>query len=240
MATTLQRRDGVLRVRLDRPDRRNALDTGVWRELRDAVRTAGDDADTSVVVLEAAGTVFSSGLDLGEPAPAGDWQERRLWAARWQRLLDDLESLPQVTVAAINGPAIAGGLMLTVACDLRVAADTAFFQVPELAAGMPVTWGCMPRLVRAIGLPRAQDLVLTGRRITAAEAADWGLVQRTVPPDDLTAAVGDLVAGLRNVRAPLLSQARRSLLAAARAEHSWADADILAAALAETNAGRER
>lgn len=233
MRIITRQRDGVLRVRINRPERRNALDTGVWREMRDALHAVADDPAVHVVVLEGAGPVFCAGIDLGEQAPDGDWQQRRLWGRRWQRLLDDLQALPQTTVAAVNGAAIAGGLMLAISCDMRIAAGDASFRLPELAAGMPITWGCMPRLVHTVGLARAQDLVLTGRRLTATEALDWGLVQRLAEPDKLPRAVDELVDQLASVEPALLSQARASVLAAARGEQAWADADILVGALSE-------
>lgn len=235
MRITLQRTDGVLRVRLNRPERRNALDGGVWQELRDVLRDVADDPDVSVVVLEAAGPVFCAGIDLKEPVPEGSWQERRLWGRRWQSLLDDLQRLPQTSVAAVHGPAIAGGVMLAISCDLRIASTEASFRIPELSVGMPITWGCMPRLVHTVGLPRAQDLVLTGRPLSAAEALDWGLVQRVAPPSEFPDAVDELVKQLAAVEPALLSQTRQSLLAAARGENTWADADLLVGAVSEKN-----
>lgn len=233
MRIVTQQRDGVLRIRINRPERRNALDTGVWREMRDALRAVADDPSVRVVVLEGADPVFCAGIDLGEPAPDGDWQQRRLRGRRWQRLLDDLQALPQTTVAAINGAAIAGGLMLAISCDLRIAGTDASFRLPELSAGMPITWGCMPRLVHTVGLAHAQDLVLTGRQLTATQALDWGLVQRLAEPAELPRAVDELVDQLTAVEPALLSQARASVLAAARGEQAWADADILVSALSE-------
>jgi enoyl-CoA hydratase/carnithine racemase len=226
----------VGRLTLDRPERRNALDGPTWRALRDAVRELADDADVSVVVLQGAGPVFCAGVDVNEPQPDGSWQERRLWAARWQRVLADIEALPQASVAVVQGAAIGGGLMLALACDLRVAAAGTLFKVPELTLGMPVAWGCLPRLVRAVGLSRARDLVLTARTASAQEANEWGLVQRVAPVGELEATAAALVDQLCAVPAPVLSQARQALVNADGGTAGWADVEILAGALVETEA----
>lgn len=225
MSVLVERRGAATHVRLDRPEKRNALDGTTWRGLRDAVRDLADDADVGIAVLEAAGPVFSAGLDCREGPADGSHQARRLAAARWHRLLDDLEALPQVTIAAIRGAAIGGGLVLTIACDLRVATESTLFRLPEISLGVPPAWGSATRLVRTVGLSRARDLVLGGATMTAAEALASGLVQRVVADDGLEDAVAALVEHLSHVPVAVLSQTKQALAQAHLPGAAWADAD---------------
>lgn len=225
MSILVERRGPTAYVRLDRPEKRNALDGTTWLGLRDAVRGLADDAEVGVAVLEAAGPVFSAGLDRSEPGADGSYQARRLAAARWQRLLDDIEALPQVTIAAVRGAAVGGGLVLTLACDLRVATESTVFRLPELSLGVPPAWGSGARLVRTVGLSRARDLVLGGATMTAAEALASGLVQRVVADDALDDAVAALVEHLTKVPVAVLSQTKQALAQAHLPGAAWADAD---------------
>jgi enoyl-CoA hydratase/carnithine racemase len=113
-----------------------------------------------------------------------------------------------------------------------VAAEDLRLSIPELRLGIPLTWAGLPRLVREIGLPRTRDLVMTGRAITAAEALDWGLVQRVVPAAELAAATDAVVAELMAAPAATLALTKEALNAIGRAVSaevvSWADADLLA------------
>jgi enoyl-CoA hydratase/carnithine racemase len=226
----------VRRIELCRPARRNALDDATRQALAAQAEALAEDREVRVVVLSGAGTGFSAGADLRERLPLEPtWAGRRRAAGAWQRLLDAWEALPQVTVAAIHGHAIGGACLLVAACDLRVATDDAWFRIPELALGIPLTWGGLPRLEREVGLPRARDLVLTGRAIGAAEAASWGLVQRVVPREGLQAAVDDLVATLLAQPAAPLAMTKDALAATARRRTSgaWSDPDLLAWSLRE-------
>ncbi len=225
--------DGVVvHLVLDRPEKLNALDEETRRGLQEAVDELADRPDVRVVVLAGAGRAFSAGADLAERAPrAADALSRRHASGAWQRLLERMERLPQVTVARLHGHVIGGGALLALACDLRVAADDLAFSIPEVAIGLPLTWAGLPRLVREIGLPRTRDLVLTGRRVGSEEAERWGLVQRVVPAADLDAAVDELVAGLLAQPAPPLAMTVDALRALGRhvsgPEVAWADPDLL-------------
>ncbi|HYZ92411.1 MAG TPA: enoyl-CoA hydratase/isomerase family protein [Actinomycetota bacterium] len=235
----------VCRIRLNRPDKLNALNNDVRRGLTDAFTSLADDVDVRVVVLEGAGRAFSAGADLsaggfgaGEPP---SWVERRHGSGAWQRLLDLMESVPQVTVARLHGHCVGGAALLAVACDLRVAADDLVVHIPELAIGIPLTWGGIPRLVREIGLPMARDLVMTARRMNADEALRCGFVQRVVPAGQLDDATDELVTQLVEMPAAPLA-ITRSMFAAMGRERAgasgWADADLLGWSLREPE-GRE-
>ena len=231
-------RPGVRRITLNRPDKLNALNDDVRRLLHEAVADSAGREDLRVVVIAGAGRSFSAGADLRErlTLPATVAGERRAHG-RWPRLLDDLERLPQATVAALHGYVVGGAALLAAACDLRVAADDTTISIPEVAIGVPLTWAGLPRLAREIGLSRTRELVMTGRRITAAEALAWGLVHRTAPAGELDAAVDDVVDGLL-AQPPLpLALTVDGLRALGRAlsapETAWSDADLLRWSLKE-------
>jgi enoyl-CoA hydratase/carnithine racemase len=180
--------------------------------------------------------VFSAGADLKDARVAPDtWQARRRESGRWGRLLDAIEALPQVTIASVQGAVIGGAVLIAAACDFRVAAPDAFFQIPELALGIPLTWGGNPRLVREIGIGRARDLVFTGRRVGAGEAGSWGFVTRL--GDDLELTTRMLVDELLAMPAAPLAMSKDSFRALGRTvvsfEAAWSDPDLLAASARE-------
>lgn len=201
--------------------------------LEDAVRATAEH-DARIVVLRGSGRAFSAGADLKDPdiADPGDaWAARRRAAGRWGRLLDDIEALPQVTVAALHGPVIGGAALLAVACDLRVAAPDLALAIPEVALGIPLTWGGIPRLMREVGVPRTRELILTGRRLGAGEALAWGLVHRV---GDLEEELERLLGELRSMPAGPIAVSKDALRAHGRAmvptEAAWSDPDLLDAA----------
>lgn len=233
--------DGRVRhLVLDRPAKLNALGEELREELQSAVDDLARRPEVRIVVVRGEGRAFSAGADLGDrpPSPA-DPLARRHASGRWQRLLDDLERVPQVTVARLHGHVIGGAALLAVACDLRVAGADLSFAIPEVAIGLPLTWAGLPRLVREIGLPRTRDLVMTGRRVGADEALATGLVQRLAPstPTGLDEATDTLVAELLAQPAVPLALTVDGLRALGRAiggaETAWADPDLLRWSLRE-------
>jgi enoyl-CoA hydratase/carnithine racemase len=227
----------VCRITLNRPEKLNALNDAIRAGLQEAVDELGTRSDVRVVVLAGAGRAFSAGADLREgiALPAADALGQRRQSGRWQRLLEDLERIPQVTIAELHGHVIGGATLLAAACDLRVAADDVSIAIPEVAIGIPLTWAGLPRLAREIGLPRTRELVMTGRRLQATEAQMWGYVHRVVEPGDLRAAVEALAGELLAQPAPALGMTVEALRALGRAtsapETAWADPDILRWAL---------
>lgn len=222
----------LCRITLDRPQKLNALNEAVRLGLQQSIDQLSERDDVRVVVVAGAGRAFSAGADLSEQVPPPpDALGRRRSSGRWQRLLEDLERLPQVTIAQIHGHVVGGAALLAAACDLRVAADDTTISIPELAIGIPLTWAGLPRLVREIGLPRTRELVMTGRRLLAAEAHEWGYLHRVVPLDELSAAVDALAAELVAQPAAALAMTVDALRALGRAlsapETAWADPDLL-------------
>ncbi len=201
--------DGVATLTLNRPEKRNALSI----ELRDAVSDALDrlaaDEQVKVAVITGAGPVFSAGFDLGEFQVTDPEVQKRLWASS-DRFHRRCLTFPLPLVAAVNGPALAGGFDLAIMCDIRVAAETAIFSHPE-QAWSDVVYSPLHDLV---GGAVARDLCMTGRSITASDALALNLVSRVVPVAGLADAVAEVVAAI--ARAPRANLLRTKAKALAR------------------------
>jgi len=189
----------VARLTLSRPDALNALNDDIRRAFVAALDELEERVDLRVVVVSGEGRSFSAGADLratAYPKVEGDWVTRRHRTATWQRLLEQLDRIPQATVARLQGHVIGGAALLAAACDIRVAADTTVVRIPELAMGIPLTWAGIPLLVREVGLALTRDWVMTCRSVAGAELLRSGFVQRLVPAAELDAAVDACVAEL--------------------------------------------
>jgi enoyl-CoA hydratase/carnithine racemase len=226
----------VCRIRLSRPEKLNPLNDEARRLLQSVLTETGDDPSVRVITIEGDGRAFSAGADLdvlprgqadGDP---GDWVRRRHRSGGWNRVLDLLDALPQVTVAKLHSHVVGGAALLAITCDLRIAADDVLIRIPELALGIPLTWGGVPRLVREIGLPLTRDLVLTGRVMDGPEAKTSGFVQRLVPRTDLDGETDALVDQLLAMP-PGPAAITRAMLAAIGRDQAgsagWADPDLL-------------
>jgi methylglutaconyl-CoA hydratase len=173
---------------LNRADKRNALSRGLIAGLTEAVRRAGDDPQARCVILTGAGPVFCAGMDLAELAEslAQPKEATPVWddALRLAKLYDLIYTLPKPTIAAVNGPAVAGGAGLVTVCDLAVAVPEARFGYPEVRRGL-VAAMVMPHLLRHVGERMARYLLLTGELIDTAEAVRCGLINEAVPAPQL-------------------------------------------------------
>jgi enoyl-CoA hydratase/carnithine racemase len=191
--------------------RRNSLTMAMLRELGDLAARAAADRALRVVILTGQGTrAFCAGADLKERARMGDADVAGFHRAL-RGALAALEALPQPVVAALNGAALGGGLELALACDLRVAAEGIEVGLPEVGLGIIPGGGGTARLPRIVGLGRAKELVLTGRRVGTAEALAIGLVTQVVPPARLAEAAVALAARLARNAPISLRQAKRAL-----------------------------
>ena len=180
--------EGVAHVRINRPEVLNAMDRDVFFGLREAAARAGADPAVRALVLSGEGRAFSSGLDTALFAGGidGGGNPLSLDIASLQSCFTAFEEVRVPTIAAVAGVALGGGIQLAAACDLRVAGENAELAVYEVRWGIIPDLGGTQRLPRLIGLGRTKELVLTGRKIGAAEALAWGLVNRVVPSERVT------------------------------------------------------
>jgi len=222
----------VARLTLNRPRKLNALNEDVRRALADILHDLEDRPDVRVLVLSGAGRAFSAGADLSStayPPIKGDWVTRRHRTGTWQRVLEQLDRVPQVSVARLHGHVVGGAALLAAACDIRVAADDTIVRIPELAIGVPLTWAGIPLLVREIGLPLARDWIMTCRPVAADELHRSGYAQRVVATADIDAAVDECVSQLLAVPPGPLAMTRAMLSALSRTSPgmaaAWGDAD---------------
>ena len=193
--------EGVARVTINRPERRNALSWALVTELRRAFATAKADPGVRVCVLTGAGDkAFCAGADLSEMAAGASFLDLHDARGELAGLLRDLYELGKPTIARVRGYALAGGFGLALTCDLVVAADDAVFGVPEVDVGLWPHLVTVP-LIRSMPPKVALELMMTGRRVDAAEATRIGFVTRVVPVADLDDTVGEL-AGMLAAKSP--------------------------------------
>jgi enoyl-CoA hydratase/carnithine racemase len=180
----LSEREGSLGVvTLNRPERRNALSLDLMLELIECLDAVASNSEIRVVILAAAGKVFSSGHDLNELVGGTIAGYRRIFDVCTQ-LMSKIQSIPQPVIAQVQGIATAAGCQLVATCDLAVCSSEATFATPGVKNGLFCSTP-MVALTRAVGRKRAMQMLLTGKSIDAASAAAWGLVNTVVPPAGL-------------------------------------------------------
>jgi enoyl-CoA hydratase/carnithine racemase len=201
---------------LDRPAARNAIDNVLLGQLLAALAALSADATVRGLVVTGSGGVFSAGMDLKERAAFSD-DDLRSQRTAIVSLITGLHELPIPVVAAVEGPAFAGGFELVLACDLVVAGASSEFALPEVGVGIFPGGGATSTLTWLVGPARARDVVLTGRRLAATEAEAWGIVARVVPDGGARDAAVALVASILEA-APLgVREAKAGIRAAHRA-----------------------
>lgn len=196
----VERRGPTAIVTLNRPEAMNALSKALRKALYDAMVALDADPEVSVVILTGAGEkAFTAGLDLkelgGDPdaMSAANDQDARSNPVR------AVETCRKPVIGAINGVAITGGFELALACDVLIASENARFADTHARVGIMPGWGLSQKLSRLIGLYRAKELSLTGNFLDARTAADWGLVNRVVAPDDLLPTALKLAQGMASI-----------------------------------------
>lgn len=195
--------DGVLRIVIDRPERRNAMNAEVVREMSAALDRAEDDASIQAVVLTGAGDkAFCAGGDLGGMTSASR-VDQHFMRAEAGDLFGQMRASRLPIVARVNGHALAGGFGLMLACDLVIAADHAEMGMPEIDLGL---WPFMITALIHRDVPRkvALELMLTGDRVPVSVGERWGFINRVVPPDELDAAVDGMVTKIIS-KSPLIA-----------------------------------
>ena len=181
-------------VTLNRPERRNALSLELMLELIACLDELALDANVRAIVLGASGKVFSSGHDLSEMVGRTVTDYRRLFDVCTE-LMAKIQSIPQPVIAQVQGMATAAGCQLVATCDLAIASDQAAFATPGVKIGLFCTTP-MVALSRAVGRKRAMEMLLTGKLVDAATAAEWGLVNGVVPAAQLESATRELACGI--------------------------------------------
>ncbi len=222
------------RLTLARPDKLNPLSTQCLEELAEAAAWFDAQPDVLVVIVSGEGRAFTAGADLAAFTDSSEGMARD-GADSGRLMAEAIEGMNSVTIAAVHGHCVGGGVVLAGACDLRVAAETTRFVIPEVDLGIPLAWGGIPRLVREIGPAATRDLVMTCRPFSSSEAIQLGFLNRVVPDSDLTAEVEELAASLAAKSSLTLRATLRAVDAAAEAlvstRFAWSDADALVNAL---------
>jgi len=195
----VETRDRIARLTVNRPEKLNALSRATLQEMDRAFASFADDPEVRVVILTGAGSkAFVAGADIQELTQQSP-REGREYARYGQELFSRIENLGKPVLAAINGYALGGGCEIALACTMRFAASTAKFGQPEVNLGIIPGYGGTQRLARLVGRGKAQELILTGDLIDAAEAHRIGLVNRVFAPEEL-------IAGTQAVAETILSR----------------------------------
>lgn len=172
-------------IQLNRPQKKNSLNAQLRREMETTLREIADDTAFRAVILTGGEEIFCAGADISEIKEATTAESAYRHAREFQLLFDQIESLPQPVIAALSGYALGGGCELALACDFRIASETAKFGLPEIKIGAFPAGGGTQRLPRLIGAARAKEIIFTGDPINAEEALSLGLVTKVVPKERL-------------------------------------------------------
>ena len=177
--------EGICTVKINRPDKLNAMNMDVAKELVKTFEELGRDNNVKVIILTGEGDkAFSAGADIEYMSKITP-DESEEYAKLGQLVTATVENVKQPTIAAVNGFALGGGCELAMSCDIRIAANTAKMGQPEVTIGIPPGWGGTQRLMRIVGIAKAKELVYTGKMIKADEAREIGLVNQVVETSSL-------------------------------------------------------
>lgn len=237
----IERRDRIAVVRFERGERLNPLSLALLGELTEAARSLEDDPGLSAVVLAGASDCFTAGMDLRDPAvvegAARPLGERRRLLAIGPKACRAWEEVEAVTIVAVEGFCLGGGVALAAACDFRVMGASAQFRVPELRLGMNMGWQSLPRLVRLVGPARAKRMVIMAEPVGADEALAWGLADAVAPDGGVLDAALDMAGKIAAMPPLPVKMTKQSINAAANALNhaaSYMDGDQFA--LCQTSA----
>jgi enoyl-CoA hydratase len=221
-------RDGLARIRLNRPHRLNAMVPQLMRDLHEALQAAASDPAVRIVILSGEGRAFCAGDDLKESALGhGDIAHIRAFVNEIQQVTVDMKSMSKPIICAVHGYAVGGGCELALDCDLVVAAEDAKFAFTETGVGLFCTGGVTHFLPRTVGLARAKELIMTGEFFDGREAARLGLVNRAVREDQVMP-VAEALARTIMAKAPIPIAMAKSAL------ESGAQSDLTTALALET------
>ena len=245
----IQAKGGIWRVRLNRPRERNVFSLELMRSLTNTAQQIRDEPGVRAVILCAAGPHFSAGMDLTEVQKSDvsklSLAERRRLAALGERMCQAWEDIPAVTVAAIEGHCIGGGAALAAALDWRVISSSSWFWLPEIALGLPLGWGALPRLVSLLGPAKAKRFIILGERLHGPQALDFGLADYLVADGQAEAEAWKLAQRIVDLPEVAVTMSKQAVNASANAlshiaSHMVSDQLALALISEESLAARAR
>jgi 2-(1,2-epoxy-1,2-dihydrophenyl)acetyl-CoA isomerase len=216
--------EGAVTIELNRPEALNAWNAQLGADLLAALRKAGGDEAVRAIVITGAGRGFSSGADLrdisgGDTTPDGRPDIYKTLTERYHPIMQTIRAVPKPVLASVNGPAVGIGCSLALCCDLIVAAESAYFLLAFVNIGLVPDGGSSLFLPTRVGMARATELSMLGERLGAAQALDWGLINRVVPD-------GELHEQTRALAARLAAGPTRSYAGAKRQLNNWLYARI--------------
>ncbi|MBK5092134.1 MAG: enoyl-CoA hydratase/isomerase family protein [Actinobacteria bacterium] len=200
---SIEQQDGVATLFMDRPEKRNAMNQTMFEELGTAADYLRDAGEVKVIIMTGRGSAFSSGLDLSSLDTLMDMtvDEFRVLVRRMQRNFRAFELMEKPVIAMVNGFAFGAGMQIALACDIILASTQAQFGLLEVNLGLVTDLGATQRLPRYIGIHRAKELIMTGKKIDAAEAERIGLVNAVYSPDELEPKTRELADHMKGLSA---------------------------------------
>lgn len=228
----IEKRGPVAVVTMDRKEKLNAFNPALIREMTEVAKTFHADQETQAVVLTGNDKYFSSGADLTDTEM---WQDEGLTDVQIRdrfflggKLCDAWETMPQITVVAMEGLAVGAGLALPLACDWRVMGKSCYFYVPEIKIGLNLQWNAQPRLTRLVGPARAKRIIILCERMQSDQALDWGLVDEVAEDGkakDKAIEMAERAASMPAVAVRMVKEAVNNTANALNKTASYADAD---------------
>ena len=191
-----EKADGVGTITLNRSEKLNAINFQMLDELWDLLQEIMVDDEVRVILLTGAGRYFTAGADLEILSTLSPVEFRLNQQRRWNRVFNELEDIQKLTIAALNGPAMGGGVELALCCDLRYAQEDATLRLPQIDFGLLPDAGAIVRLPRLMGLARAKEFILSGEPLGAAAAVGLGLVNQVFPEESFFEEVRKIAARL--------------------------------------------
>ena len=181
----VKREGPLVKVILNRPESLNKLSVRMLGELRDIALSLKDDPEIRVVILTGSNGKLTAGLDLKDPEVkkmlSGSMEERRERAILGPRVCRAWEDIGAITIAAIEGFCVGGGVSIVISCDFRIMGEQSFMRVPEIELGLNYSWGSIPRLLHLIGPSRTREMIILGEQVPADKCLAWGLAEELVP-----------------------------------------------------------
>lgn len=206
-----EKKEGLAKITLNRPDVLNALDPKTLEEIGEALEDIENDISVRVAVITANGRAFCTGADLAGIASIPPDKPRDYFLRLWNKVFSAIENVSVPVIAAVNGMAYAGGLELVMVCDLAIASEEAKLSDQHANRGLIPGGGASQRLPRLIGIRKAKELLYTGDRISPAEAERLGLINKVVPADKLEEATNEMVTKLL-AKSPMALKAVKKLV----------------------------